>query len=69
VVLTSRDADRWYQCAEETIYVIGQAPPKWARWLIPLIRKKEEMVNGTIWMPIFQGRFNDEVYAKQVFTD
>jgi Sulfotransferase domain len=69
VVLTVRDPDRWYRSASDTIYAIGKATPRWARKFIPSIRQNAQMVNGTVWNRVFQDRFEDEAYAKQVFRD
>ncbi|KAG2486293.1 hypothetical protein HYH03_014998 [Edaphochlamys debaryana] len=72
VVLTTRDFDSWYASARSTIYAgraIGQAlRPPWfrARALRPLtdiFRMHEEL----IWGGLFEGRFEDRDYVKQVY--
>ena len=69
VVLTIRDPDRWYTSASNTIFAIGNATPTWAKKLVPRIRQITQMVDGTVWNRVFNGRFEDEAYAKQVFRD
>lgn len=69
VVLTVRDPDRWYVSARDTIYAIGKALPAWITRLVPFLRRNQEMVDGTIWQRVFDCRFEDEAYAKKVFTD
>ncbi len=67
VVLTVRDADGWYRSAKDTIYAISKAVPNWLIALVPHVRKNMEMVNAAVWDHVFQGRFEDEAYAKAVF--
>ena len=69
VVLTVRDPDKWYQSASQTIYKFHQAFPKWSRKIIPEVKRNLEMVDGCVWDRVFQGRFEDEAYTKQVFVD
>ena len=69
VILTVRDEDKWWQSARSTIIAIGRVPPAWARRLIPAIRKNTEMVNGTVWHRMFDGRQFEEAYAKQVYRE
>lgn len=69
IVLTVRDADRWYVSARDTIYAFGKALPAWLQTAVPVLRTIREMVDGAIWDRVFHGRFEDEAYAKQVFRD
>jgi len=69
VILTVRDVDKWYLSTKRTIYRFGAIIPKWARWLIPRIGKIYSLSEGNIWNRVFDGRFEDEAYAKQVFRD
>jgi hypothetical protein len=69
VVLTVRDVDRWYQSTFDTIYRFRSIYAKWARALIPAVRKRYELVESTVWDRVFDGRFEDKTYAKQVFLD
>ena len=69
VVLTVRSPDSWWKSASSTVIPIGKAPPAWARRFIPPIRKNSEMVNGTIWDRLFDGRQFEEAHAKAVFEE
>jgi hypothetical protein len=67
VILTVRDADRWYESTLETIYQ-GSALPAWLTRLLPPYRGFERMVRETVWQRIFHGRFEDRQYAISVFN-
>ena len=69
VILTVRDEDKWWKSARSTIIAIGRASPQWARRLIPPIRKNTEMVNGTVWDRMFDGRQFEEAHAKMVYRE
>lgn len=69
VILTVRDADKWYQSTINTIYRFGTITPKWARALFPRIRKTQSLADNNVWRRVFDDRFEDEDYAKQVFHD
>jgi hypothetical protein len=66
VILSLRDADRWYQSVMKTIWPSGSA----------LLSATEErmasigrMHDGLIWKGTFQGRIEDPDYAKHVFEE
>lgn len=67
VVLTVRSAESWYKSARATIIEFGRVEPAWAKYLIPFIRKNREMVDGTVWNRLFDGRQLEPEYAKEVF--
>lgn len=67
VVLTVRDADRWYESTRETIYR-GSALPAWLTHILPPYRGFERMVQDTVWQRIFHGRFEDRQYAIGVYN-
>ncbi|MBN4047450.1 hypothetical protein JYT71_00430 [Acidimicrobiaceae bacterium AH-315-P05] len=69
VVLTIRDVDRWYNSTSETIFKMSQLTPRWTIRLIPHVRRLAELTDATVWDGIFDGRFDDEEYAKTVFAD
>ena len=69
VVLSVRNPDRWYKSASETIYAISKSSPLWARRFVTPLRHLHEMVEGTVWQRVFQGRFEEKAYATQVFRD
>jgi hypothetical protein len=68
VVLTVRDAGRWYDSMLGTIYPIASftlaAPPDQA---IPGMRPMAAMVDSLIWQRTFGGRFEDRAHAIEVF--
>ena len=66
MVLTTRDFDKWYKSASDTIYALTQAIPAWIK-LLPRGRKTDEMVNGIVWDGVFEGKFEDKAYAEKVF--
>ena len=67
IVLSVRDADKWYDRTRSTIFAFTQSMPRWLRWLSPRMRTIHQMVTGVVWDGVFGGRFADEAYAKQVF--
>ena len=69
VILTIRDVDKWYNSTLNTIYRLANIVPKWVRILIPRVHKSHELAQGNVWNKIFEGRFEDEAYAKQVFLN
>lgn len=66
VLLSVRDANRWYESTLETIYQ-GSALPKWLTRILPPYRGFAPMVEDTVWQRIFHGRFEDREYAIGVF--
>jgi len=68
VVLTTRDFEKWYTSATETIYAIGQAGPGWLK-KIPRGRKIHEMVYGLLWDGFFGGKFEDKSHTEKLFHD
>ena len=68
VILTVRDTDKWYRSTEETIWALSRQMPQWLA-LIPPVRDFVEVVDGTVWDRIFDGRFDDETFAKRVYND
>jgi hypothetical protein len=67
VVLTVRDAEKWYESVRQTIYFARTAFPTWATRFIPPLRNLDRMVNRLIWDGMFRGRFEDRAYAVEVF--
>jgi hypothetical protein len=65
VVLSLRDADRWYDSVMNTIYpVITQGPPERAP---AILREFHEMFYGLLFEKTFAGRLADRAHAKRVF--
>ncbi len=74
VVLTVRDADRWYESARSTIYGIRglAASPAFtvASWFVPRLRNLRRaalMAGELIWDGVFDGRFEDRRHAIGVY--
>jgi monoamine oxidase len=65
VLLSRRDADRWYDSVMNTIYaVMAQRPPDGAP---ESAREFQAMVRGLILERTFAGRIEDRAHAKRVF--
>ena len=67
VILTVRDPERWYDSARQTIYFAQNAFPRWAAALNPRMRVFRRMI-GRLWDRMFGGRFEDRVFAIEVFN-
>lgn len=73
VILTVRDAERWYDSALHTIYAFSRltmSPP--VVWLLPWVAPRPyrmvAMSTRLIWYQIFDGRFAERQHAVDVFT-
>lgn len=65
VLLSVRDADRWYDSVMNTIYPsMTQGPPKQAE---RALHEFHDMLFRLIFETTFGGRIEDQVHAKQVF--
>jgi len=67
-VLGVRDVDAWYQSVSETIYTVVPNFPKWLRLILPRANKVMDMIDRTIWIGEFSGRFEDKEFAVDVFN-
>ena len=68
VILTVRDAERWYDSARNTIYAISRltmSPP--VVWLLPWVAPRRyrlaALPTRLIWDQLFDGRFDDRRHA------
>jgi hypothetical protein len=77
VLLSVRDAERWYESVESTIYGVSRRSPRFAtavvisfvmRQFIPNMRKRMHMLNALIWNRTFEGKFEDKDFAIAVFN-
>jgi len=67
VLLSLRDADRWYDSVMNTIYpVMTQGPPERAP---KILRDFHEMVYDLIFERTFEGRLGERAHAKRVFEE
>jgi hypothetical protein len=67
VLLSLRDADRWYDSVMNTIYpVTTQRPPERAP---EILHRFHAMVYGLIFERTFEGRLQDRAHAKRIFED
>ncbi|HSC75999.1 MAG TPA: sulfotransferase [Pseudomonadales bacterium] len=69
VILTVRNADKWYASALETIWPFSHVFPRWALALIKPLRRIQNMIDTVIWQGTFGGRFLEPAHAKQVYRD
>ncbi|MEZ5708525.1 MAG: sulfotransferase [Blastomonas sp.] len=69
VLLTVRDFDKWYRSVNETIYPSSNAVPAWMQAVIPMARRMDIIVNGTVWDRLFGGKFLDKEHSRRVFGD
>ncbi|MEP3051830.1 MAG: sulfotransferase family protein [Erythrobacter sp.] len=67
VILTTRSSASWWKSARATIIEIGRTAPRWATRFIPPVRMNKEMVDGTVWNRMFDGRQFEEEHARAVF--
>ena len=67
IILTVRDADKWYHSARQTIYFVRRAFPAWTRWLLPRMRRLTRMLDDVVWVGTFQGRFAEKEHAIDVY--
>src|SRR4051794_21437861 len=77
VILTVRDAQRWYESSLATIFSVRSRADEslWSRlflWLlrlaVPQLRGSFQIIDEVIWQGTFGGRFADREYALQVFN-
>jgi hypothetical protein len=67
VLLSLRDADRWYDSVVNTIYpVMMQGPPEGAP---AVLHEFHKMVYELIFVRTFSGRLGDRAHAKRVFEE
>jgi hypothetical protein len=62
VILTSRDPERWYDSAANTIFRVGSAR-------IDDLGPQRAMANATVWEGTFGGRFADRAAAIKIFEE
>jgi hypothetical protein len=68
VVLTVRDADKWYESCLRTIHAISQdVPMRWMGHLVPRLGPMFRMAGALVWKGTFGGRFRDKQHAIAVF--
>ncbi|MES2622592.1 MAG: sulfotransferase family protein [Bacteroidota bacterium] len=76
VILTIRDADKWYKSASDTIYRVSKDNTartfiKILGFFIPKVRNMARVfafASNTLWKKMFAGRFEDKEFAKLVFN-
>lgn len=67
VILTVRDAERWYDSARQTIYAVRHAFPWWAGRILPRMGGFLRMTERVIWEGVFRGRFEDRAAAIEAY--
>jgi len=68
VVLTVRDAERWWESTNSTVYGFRTAFAPWFQRAVPPAARFVEMVERLVWTGLFDGRFSEREHAIQVFT-
>ncbi|MCH2173568.1 sulfotransferase family protein [Myxococcota bacterium] len=69
VVLSVRDADRWYDSAAETIYAVSKEFPRALGWIVPKLGRFNRFVFAAIWDGTFQGRFEERDFAIRTYRE
>lgn len=76
VLLSVRDPERWYGSTRDTIYelsrITGDSPLsrqtfRLLGYFVPAVGKVARLNRALVWQDTFDGRFEDEAYAKSVF--
>ena len=67
VVLTVRPTAEWYSSMKETLYRVETSVPRWLQWCFPRIAKLTDMAERLIWSGLFDGKFDNEHYARAEF--
>jgi hypothetical protein len=67
VLLTTRDPNKWYNSAEQTIYSVRQTIPRWLATLLVPLSKNFQVADKLIWEGTFHGHFADQAYALDIF--
>lgn len=68
VILTTRDADSWYESTIETIYYDGAAIPTWLQNISPF-KGLNKVIDSLAWEGIFHGRFEERDYAIKIYNE
>ena len=69
VVLSVRDAEKWYTSVMETIYPLSHSIPLLLRVVRPAFKKWIPMVDAVIWQGVFEGRTTDRDFAINKFNE
>jgi hypothetical protein len=76
VILTMRDADKWWQSAHDTIYSASantrmRVVMRIMGFFLPKLKRMSrvfDFANTVIWEKMFSGRFLDKEFAKPIFN-
>ncbi len=68
VILTVRDPERWYDSVSQTIDLLGNTFPKWTVLLLSPRQRVFQRMLDRLRDRMFQGRFEDQAFAIDVFT-
>ncbi len=69
VVLTVRDPASWWTSTSTVIYPTRTMFPAWLKRAVPFTQRWLDMVDKLVWTGTFNGRFEDQAYAIQVFEN
>jgi hypothetical protein len=68
VLLSIRDAEKWYTSCIKTIHAITQdVPMRWMGRYLPRVGKVNELATEVIWKGTFGGRFLDKDHAIAIY--
>lgn len=65
VVLTVRDAAKWYRSAKETIYPMSHSFPRWSLFINQGLRVFHQMIEEIVWQGTFEGKFLSDPEGSQ----
>ena len=69
IILTVRDAERWYQSTYDTLYQFALKGEESSPEIHSMQSRLYRMTNTMIWNGLFGGRFSDKEYATEVFRN
>lgn len=67
VLLSVRDPASWWRSVSEVIYPTRTMFPTWLKRTVPFTQRWLDMVDRLVWSGLFEGRFEDQAFAIQVF--
>ncbi len=67
VLLSVRDAERWYASCRNTIYRANTDVPQWFKFIFKRYDRMQRMASEMIWQGTFDGKFKNKAHAMAVF--
>ncbi len=69
VVLTVRDPDSWWRSTNTVIFPTRTMFPAWFKRVVPFTQGWLDMTDKLVWTGIFNGTFEDQSYATDIFNE